>query len=86
MAWAIRRRLTLVSIASDLNVNDKTASQDKIELEGKLNEYYEKLGTITTAILESDLGGEAIERWGQEYADDARRGGGADRRIGSAAD
>lgn len=66
-------QLTLASIASDLDVNDKTASQDKIELEGKLNEYYEKLGTITTTILESDLGGAAVERWGQEYADDARR-------------
>ncbi len=66
-------QLTLVSIASDLDVNDKAASQDKIELEGKLNEYYEKLGTITTTILESGLGDAAIERWGQEYADNALR-------------
>lgn len=66
-------QFTLVSIASDLDVNDEAASQDKIELEGKLNEYYEKLGTITTTILESGLGEEAAARWGQEYVDDTLR-------------
>jgi M3 family oligoendopeptidase len=63
---------TLVSIQSDLNVNDAAASEDKVLLEGKLNEYYELLGRLSKAILESPtLSEPAVALWGDNYAQDA---------------
>ncbi len=66
-------QLSLVQVVSDLNINDKQVSEDKIKLTGKVNEYYDQLLRLSEKALDASFGRAVLERWGEEYADDIRR-------------
>jgi hypothetical protein len=59
--------LSIISIQSDLNVNDTKISAEKVDLSGKINDLYDKMCTLTQLILNSSLGDAARERWGEKY-------------------